>query len=167
MPSLNIIWCLCSTLLAHNAAWPLTLYITLVFTWYTAIVCTWYACAWVSFMSFWTNVHQYNVSADCIVSGLLLNVSADSMISHLLLLLPPPQIGLMKDTLFVDMFHWDCKKVNEEEMRTNKCSHHAVSWRVNDFWHQHCKKIIHFHATSESNVRFVHISNSQFFTLPS
>ena len=35
------------------------------------------------------------------------------------ILLPPPQIGLMKDTLFVDMFCWDHKKVNEEEMRTN------------------------------------------------
>ena len=39
----------------------------------------------------------------------------------MLLLLLPPQIGLMKDTLFVDLFLWDHKKVNQEEMQTNKC----------------------------------------------
>ena len=68
--------------------------------------------------------------------------------SILFVLLPPPQIGLMKDTLFEGIF---CKKVNEEEMRTNKCSYlrnswvkvdqkirarkyscHAVSWRVDN-----------------------------------
>ena len=98
------------------------------------------------------------------------------------ILLLPPQIGLTKDTLFfVDIFCWD---QDEEEMRTNKCSclrspwvkvdqkirtskclHHAVSWRVNDFWHQCCKKIIQFHASSQSSVRFVHIHNSQFIAL--
>ena len=66
------------------------------------------ACACVSFVSFWTNIHQSLIN---VVSPPLYNI-----------LLPPPQIGLTKDTLFVNTFHWDHKKVDEEEVRTNKCS---------------------------------------------
>ena len=103
-------WCLCSTLLACDAALSFTLYITFAFTWY--------ACSCVSFMSFRTNVHQYNVSTNNIMSLLML------------LLLLPPQIGLMKDTLFVDLFLWDHKKVNQEEVRTNKCQVYAMQFEA-------------------------------------
>ena len=62
---------------------------------------------------------------------------------------------MTKDTLFVDILHWDCKKVNEEEMRTNKCSHHAVSRRVDGLRHCHYKNIIRFHMVCRSNVKFI------------
>ena len=37
-------------------------------------------------------------------------------------------------------------------------SNHAVSWGVNDFCRQHCKKIIRFQIACQSNVRFIHIN---------
>ena len=56
-------------------------------------------------------------------------LALDMLVRLMLLLLPPPQIGLTKDALFVDLFLWHHKKVNQEKMRTNKCPVYAMQFQ--------------------------------------